>query len=177
MDIPWGRSRGDAASWRVPGAAAAQRGSSEGVREAAGRRRRHRKSHASAAGDPAARCELGARYSEDVGVGQRRDAAQATAWYKLAAEGGHANAQHNYAVSLERTGQRAEALVWYEKAADSGLPSAVFALGQLWYTGFHNAAGRFVRDVDKALAYFERSAEAGYLPAAKFVERAKCEVY
>ena len=76
----------------------------------------------------------------------------------------------------EREGKASAALVWYQKAADQGLPSAIFALGQLWYTGFHNDAGRFVRDVEKALGYFEKSADAGFTPAAKFVERAKCEV-
>ena len=129
-----------------------------------------------ATGDPTARCELGSRFSRDVGIGQERDDAQATEWYRLAAEGGSVNAQHNYAVMLQRSGAASEALVWYQKAADQGLPSAIFALGQLWYTGFHNDGGRFVRDVEKALGYFEKSAAAGYTPAVKFVECAKCEV-
>ena len=129
-----------------------------------------------ASGDATARCELGSRFSKDVGIGQERDDAQATQWYKASAESGHVNAQHNYAVMLQRSGAASEALVWYQKAADQGLPSAIFALGQLWYSGFHNDGGRFVRDVEKALGYFEKSANAGYMPAVKFVERAKSEV-
>ena len=73
-------------------------------------------------------------------------------------------------------GADAEALLWYQKAADRGLPSSVFALGQLWYTGFHSESGRFVRDVELALKYFLEAAEAGYLPAVEYVEKAKCEV-
>ena len=129
-----------------------------------------------ATGDATAQAELGSRFSRDAGIGQERDDAAATSWYKASAESGHVNAQHNYGVMLEREGKASAALVWYQKAADQGLPSAIFALGQLWYTGFHNDAGRFVRDVEKALGYFEKSADAGFTPAAKFVERAKCEV-
>ena len=35
-----------------------------------------------ASGDATARCELGSRFSKDVGIGQERDDAQATQWYK-----------------------------------------------------------------------------------------------
>ena len=126
-----------------------------------------------ATGDATAQAELGSRFSRDVGIGQERDDAAATSWYKASAESGHVNAQHNYGVMLEREGKASAALVWYQKAADQGLPSAIFALGQLWYTGFHNDGGRFVRDVEKALGYFQKSANAGYMPAVKFVECAK----
>ncbi|KAJ8598428.1 hypothetical protein CTAYLR_007657 [Chrysophaeum taylorii] len=117
-------------------------------------------------GDPKAMCELGARYSTQVGIGLDRDDDKATFWYRKAAESGFVPAQHNYGVMLDRNGDHAGALVWFEKAAEAGMPDAIHALGQLWHSGFHKN-GRWVRDMPKALTYYEKADALGYLPAKR----------
>ena len=126
------------------------------------------------AGDAAARCELGSRLSSDVGIGQERDDDQAAELYRLAAASGNVNALHNYGCHLQKQGRDREALEYYQKASDAGLPAATHALAQLWWTGFYNEQGRFVRDVERAKECYEPAAEAGFLPAVKFVESARC---
>ena len=126
------------------------------------------------AGDAAARCELGSRLSSDVGIGQDRDDDKAAELYRLAAASGNVNALHNYGCHLQKQGRDREALEYYQKASDAGLPAATHALAQLWWTGFYNQDGRFVRDVEQAKECYEQAAEAGFLPAVKFVETARC---
>ena len=84
------------------------------------------------------------------------------------------NALHNYGCHLQKQGRDREALEYYQKASDAGLPAATHALAQLWWTGFYNQDGRFVRDVEQAKECYEQAAAAGFLPAVKFVETARC---
>jgi TPR repeat protein len=126
------------------------------------------------AGDATARCELGSRLSSDVGAGQDRDDSRASELYQLAADGGSVNAQHNYGCHLQKQERHREALEYFQKASDAGLPAATHALAQLWWTGFYNEDGKFIRDIEKSKECYERAAEAGFLPAVKFVETARC---
>ena len=66
---------------------------------------------------------------------------------------------------LQRENECSEALFWFEKADEQGIPSSTFVLGQLWECGFMAAHGRFVRDLDKALEYYDKAAKAGFAPA------------
>lgn len=69
---------------------------------------------------------------------------------------------------LRREGKDGESLEWHEMAAEAGLPDAIHALGQLWHVGFHHAShGRFVRDMPRARAYYERAISLGFLPARR----------
>ncbi|WP_439830288.1 tetratricopeptide repeat protein, partial [Aeromonas veronii] len=62
-----------------------------------------------------------------------QDDAQALAWYRKAAEQGHAKAQYNLGV-MYGNGQGvpqddAQAVVWFRKAAEQGLAEAQYELG------------------------------------------------
>ena len=115
------------------------------------------------AGDAAARCELGSRLSSDVGIGQDRDDDKAAELYRLAAASGNVNALHNYGCYLQKQGRDREALEYYQKASDAGLPAATHALAQLWWTGFYNEQGRFVRDVEQAVQFADLAGLAAEL--------------
>ena len=60
---------------------------------------------------------------------------------------------------------------YYQKASDAGLPAATHALAQLWWTGFYNESGRFVRDVEQAKECYEQAAEAGFPGILLFFSR------
>lgn len=75
----------------------------------------------------------------EIGQGRPQDSAQAAAWYRKAAEQGHAEAQFNLGV-LYDGGQGvpqdyAQAAMWYRKAAAQNLANADYGLGVLYNDG------------------------------------------
>ena len=79
----------------------------------------------------------GVKYMTGDGVPQ--DNAKAVAWYRKAADGGHALAQGQLGV-MYMTGKgvpqdNAEAVTWYRKAADGGHALAQFMLGAMYAEG------------------------------------------
>jgi hypothetical protein len=85
---------------------------------------------------------------------------EAVAWYRKAAEQGHAEAQCNLGVSYS-TGEGAErdlveAVTWYRKAAKQGLAEAEYSLGWCYDTG----AGA-KQDLVEAVAWYRKAAEQG----------------
>jgi TPR repeat protein len=96
----------------------------------------------------------------DQGRGVRRDAQQALAWRRRAAELGDAQAQ--YALGrqyLEGRGvpaQPREGALWFERAAQQGHPDARFELGRMLAQG-HGVPP----DAQQGRALIEQAAEAG----------------
>jgi TPR repeat protein len=114
-------------------------------------------------GEPQAQCALGACYATGDGVPQ--DSAQALAWYTLAAQQGHANAQWNAAVlhahAQGGTGQdEQQAFAWCQQAAAQGFAPAQATLGLMYSTG-QGAA----KDLGKALVLLEQAALQGDVEA------------
>ena len=68
-----------------------------------------------------------------------QDDQQAVAWYRKAAEQGHASAQFNlgnmYANGRGVPQDRQQALAWYRKAAEQGDASAQYNLGLMYANG------------------------------------------
>ena len=90
---------------------------------------------------------------------------EAAKWYSRAAAHGHAKSQwclaNIYMTGIDGTElNRKEAIRLYHAAADEGIPEAQFVLGESYRTG-----DAVERDTDKALLWYERSAQAGYKPA------------
>ena len=101
-------------------------------------------------------------------VAQRAARAQdfpaAAAWYRRAAEGGHALAQNQLGVLYESGAglplNPQEATRWYRRAAEQGLAEAQFNAGRGYYQGLGTS-----RDPIHAQRWLERSAEQGFAPA------------
>ena len=79
------------------------------------------------------------RLAYDNGKGVPQDYAQAAAWYRKAAEQGHADAQFNLGTMYE-SGQGvpqdiAQAVDWYRKAAEQDYPRAQLNLGLMYVRG------------------------------------------
>ena len=108
--------------------------------------------------DVAGQFRLGRMYM--LGRGVPPDQAQATFWYRKAAEQGHAEAQLvvglGYAHGVGMTADASAAAVWFRRAAEQGVTHAQFTLGRLL------ELGRGVpEDETQALAWFREAAEQG----------------
>lgn len=110
------------------------------------------------AGDASAQYELGDRYTSAEGVSQ--NFVEAAKWFRLAAEQGHARAQHRLGIlyadgDLLRVGKDAvEAAKWFRRAADQGIDEAQYNLGAMY------ARGEGVpKDPDEAVKWYRRAAE------------------
>lgn len=106
---------------------------------------------------------LGQLHFEGIGVAQ--DIGMAAYWFRQAAEGGIACAQHNLAQLLFNGSEgvpkdRVEAVRWYERAAEGGNRVSQYNLGLMYTNG-----DEVPRDDAKALLYLERSAKTGFAPA------------
>ncbi len=88
-----------------------------------------------------------------TGCGIKRNAKAAAKWYRLAAERGHAEAQHDFACYYCPTGSK-EASEWYHKAAENGSSAAQRTLARDYRDGLHGHP----RDLAKALHYAEMEA-------------------
>ena len=73
------------------------------------------------------------------GSGVSQDDAEAVAWYRLAAEQGHATAQYFLGVSYDNGDgvpqDHAEAVTWHRKAAEQGFDSSQYFLGVMYDNG------------------------------------------
>jgi len=87
--------------------------------------------------DPETICSFGQMAFDGDGVEQ--DYIQAANWYKMAAEKGHARAQHNLALMYENgqgfSRDLAEAAKWYRVAAEQGNAGSQNNLGALYESG------------------------------------------
>ncbi len=95
----------------------------------------------------------------ELGIGVEKSAKQAKAWYKKAAEAGHADAQFALARSLE-SGESAQAAHWYSQAASQGHADAQAALAELHLQGLGIAQDRF-----RALTGYAAAAGQGHAAA------------
>jgi TPR repeat protein len=94
------------------------------------------------------------------GDGVEQDFVQAAGWFKIAAEKGHARAQHNLALMYE-SGQGvpqdpAQAAKWYRMAADQGHAGSQNNLGTLYEQGIG-----VPQDDAIALDFYRKAAQAG----------------
>ncbi len=111
---------------------------------------------------------MGTAYDEGLGVDV--DAVEASAWYRRAAEQGHALAQHNLG-NLYEAGRGVpqddgQAVGWWRRAADQGDTIPAFRLGEMY------EAGRGVpRDLVQARAWYERAAARGLARARDALAR------
>ena len=101
---------------------------------------------------------MGQRYANGKGV--TKDDAQAAAWYRKAAEQGHAPAQFNlglmYANGTGVAKDDAQAVSWYRKAAEQGFATAQLNLGAMYANGTGVA-----KDDEQAVSWFRKAAEQG----------------
>ena len=96
------------------------------------------------AGDADAQYELAARLREH-GYGFPVDLQQSDKWLKLAAEGGNATAQTQYAINLRATKHPANeraSITWFRRAADQGDSRARFGLGLNLFLGIGTPVDR-----------------------------------
>lgn len=88
-------------------------------------------------GDAAAELELGRAYEEGKGVAQ--DDAEATLWFRKAAEQGYPQAQNSlgvmYALGRGVNRDKEEAVRWYQKAAKGGLPEGFYNVAISYFNG------------------------------------------
>ena len=100
--------------------------------------------------------------------GTPKDERLALAFFRLAAQDGHADAQLllGDAFKLGNTVRQDPAVArkWYQKAADQGAPQAAFELGHLYAKGLGGA-----KDDARAMEYFLLSAQAGYMAAQRLL--------
>ena len=82
----------------------------------------------------------------DNGQGVPQDYAEAMKWYRLAAEQGHAKAQHNLGIMYDNGNgvpqDYAEAVKWYRPAAEQG---QVDAQNNLGYRGGRGISDHLLR--------------------------------
>ena len=99
-----------------------------------------------------------------------QDYAAAANWFKMAAEQGHARAQHNLALMYENgegvPKDYSEAAKWYRLAADQGLASSQNNLGSLLETGDGVA-----QDYAAALEWYRRAEQGGDPNARSNIDR------
>ena len=101
---------------------------------------------------------LGVLYRDGLGVPQ--DYIEAVAWFRRAANQGHAGAQNNLGIAYERgegvAQDYAEAVGWYQRAAEQGGAIGQFNLGRMYH------GGRGVpQDYAEAAVWYRRAAEQG----------------
>ena len=91
------------------------------------------------------------------GIAAAQDVFQAVAWYRKAAEQGHAAAQNNLGwMYQERRADYVQAVAWYRKAAEQGNAMAQYNLGRMYEEG-HGVA----KDDNQAVAWYRKAAEQG----------------
>lgn len=111
------------------------------------------------AGDADAQFNLAQAYK--LGRGVSVDLAQASVWFRRAADQGHLQAQDNLGLVLYDMGQRAEALPYLQTSAERGEPRTQFVMGAELFNG-----ERISRDLPRAYAYMKRASDAGLQRAA-----------
>jgi hypothetical protein len=117
-------------------------------------------------GDAVAQFSVGTLYDQGRGVPQ--DDAQATAWFRRAAQLGFAPAQFNLG-NAYRHGRGvarsdAQAVLWWRKAAEQGVGGAQFNLGSAYLKG--EGVGK---DEEAARRWYERAVQAGHPLAAQML--------
>ena len=95
----------------------------------------------------------------ELGISVERSAKQARAWYKKAAELGHADAQFEMAKGFDAS-ERGQAAQWYRRAAAQGHADAQYALAALQLQGLGIA-----QDPISALTWYALAAEQGHASA------------
>jgi TPR repeat protein len=115
------------------------------------------------AGDPVAQFHLGKMYADGLGV--PRDQVRAVAWYRAAAERGHAEAQYRlavaYALGFGVKASHAEAVRWYRAAGKQGHAQAQLRLGIL----LSRNSKPELRDYPEAVYWLGAAAEQGVATA------------
>jgi TPR repeat protein len=111
-------------------------------------------------GSPDAMNDLGTLLQ--AGEGVEADPAAAEAWFRRAADRGHAAAMVNLGSLLvgQGAGAEAEALGWFQRAADAGHPAGMRSLGAMYEQG-----RAVTRNMKLAAIWYRRAAEAGDLKA------------
>ena len=102
----------------------------------------------------------------------KRDKANATEWFRRAAEQGHADAQYElgriyydyYRYGIEQDNE--EAARWYQRAAEQDHPLAAFWLGDLYVAGSGVA-----RDFDRAEYWYRRAFEGNAISQTELDRR------
>ena len=94
------------------------------------------------------------------GDGVQQDLVEAANWYRIAAQRGHAGAQHNLAVMYENgegvSQNHTEAAKWYRLAAEQGKVGSQNNLGCLYESG-----SGVLQDYPTALEWYRKGAEGG----------------
>ena len=108
--------------------------------------------------------------------GKTQDYAKAVKWYRMAADKGDADAQHNlgycYYFGEGVTQDYAEAVKWYRKAADQGHASAQYNLGLC----YKNGRG-VTKDLDKSKELWRKAAAQGHKRAKEYLKKVFGETY
>jgi TPR repeat protein len=108
------------------------------------------------AGNPEAQFKVGTKY--ELGARVAKDATEAAAWYRKAADKNYAPAEHSLGVLYETgAGVAADytaAAQWYRKAAEQGFAPAQFSLGLCYVHG-----KGVPQDFGQALAWYGKAAQ------------------
>jgi predicted aspartyl protease len=119
-------------------------------------------------GDAKAFYNIGIAYQDGVGVAQND--AQATRWFKAAADKGLPEAQYNLGWQYDNGRGVAqdykEAARWYEAAARQGLAIPQTALGSMYLDGLG-----VPKDHKEAVRWWRAAANQGYAPAQREMQR------
>ncbi|MES2948356.1 MAG: tetratricopeptide repeat protein [Pseudomonadota bacterium] len=110
----------------------------------------------------------------ELGISVEKNTKQAKAWYKKAAEAGHADAQFALAHGFEHA-ERGNAAHWYAQAAAQGHADAQAALAELHLQGLGVEQNRV-----SALTWYATAAEQGHAAAqfalAKLLKEDACAI-
>jgi uncharacterized protein len=98
-------------------------------------------------------------FGQDVEV----DFAEATKWYRLAAEQGDPVAQNNLASHLLEENPE-EAIKWYTASAEQGFPFAEETLGDIYSgnLGISGSEGEKIKNLFEAAKWYEKAANKGF---------------
>ena len=107
----------------------------------------------------ACRCSVQSRRLLQKRQGVEKDASEAVAWYRKAADQGYAGAHYQNGDGVAQNNSHAAS--WFRKAADQGDVSAQFVVG----VHFENGLGVH-RDVNEAIIWYGKAAEQGLKLAA-----------
>jgi len=110
------------------------------------------------AGDTEAQIQVALAY--DVGKGAPRDRNSAMKWYRMASDGGNAEAQNSLGSILQDEKKYRDALSWYEKAASQGHAQATNNAAYLYDMGLG-----VPQDRNKGLELYSRAADLGWAEA------------
>jgi TPR repeat protein len=122
---------------------------------------------AAARGHADAEYNLGVCYRRGIGVAVDRDKARQL--YREAAIKGHNSAQlalGDLSAEIGDNESLKDAVKWYEQASAAGVPGAHHGLARLYETGLGVEA-----DIDKAIAFNRKAAEAGHIEARQALNR------